>query len=79
MIVSASVDAAVVVSYHAPREGEPVAALEEGALLRRGGSLLLLGVGGCITLDFGSAAVFEVPEPEPPVASISLTRPAETS
>lgn len=72
VIVSASVDAAIVVSYYNPPDGDAVAALEE-ARFCASVDFFFFTVEGCITLDFGSAAEFETPDPEPPVASISLT------
>ncbi|WP_157736025.1 hypothetical protein [Granulosicoccus antarcticus] len=73
VIISASVDAAIVVSYYdPPGPAAPIVALEEARFCAEV-DFFFFSVRGCITLDFGSAASFEAPDPEPPVASISLT------
>ncbi|MCF3974661.1 hypothetical protein [Paracoccus salsus] len=72
VIVSASVDAAVVVSYYdPPGAADPVAAIEEARFCAEV-DFFFFSVKGCITLDFGSAATFDAPDPPPPVAGISL-------
>jgi hypothetical protein len=73
VIVSASVDAAVVVCYYdPPGPADPIAAIEE-ARFCASVDFFFFTVKGCITLDFGSAADFDAPDPPAPVAAIALT------
>ncbi|TYO85380.1 hypothetical protein [Oceanicella actignis] len=72
VVVSATVDAAAVVSYLDPPDSGAVAAIEE-ARFCASVDLFFFTVEGCVTLSFGASPPIAAPAPPPPIASVSLT------